>query len=76
MTHFAASDGGPATMGRWMSGMEAIAGVEWVFPPMALIAGIGAEDVFSPTYIQVRGQAVATLPPLRGVAEGGFRVWF
>jgi hypothetical protein len=77
MTHLSADDSAPVTLARWMSGMDALVGADWRFAPdVGIVAGIGAEDVFSSTYVQVRGVPVATLPPLRGVAEAGFRLRF
>ena len=77
LTHFSAQTPSSATQERWMSGMDALVGVEWRFSSeVGLLAGIGGEDVFSTTYVQVQGAPVATLPPLRGVAEVGFRLGF
>jgi hypothetical protein len=77
LTHFSASTPSSSTQQRWMSGMDALVGVEWRFSSeVGVLAGIGGEDVFSSTYVQVSGVPVATLPPLRGVAEAGFRLGF
>ena len=77
LTHFSSETPSSATQERWMSGMDALVGVEWRFSSeVGLLAGIGGEDVFSTTYVQVQGVSVATLPPLRGVAEAGFRLGF
>jgi hypothetical protein len=77
LTYFSAN--GPALVGfdRLMSGIDALVGVDWMFAPdVGLVAGVGGEDVFSPTYIENRGATVGTLPALRGVAEVGFRIRF
>lgn len=77
MTHLSADDPAAVTFERWLSGMDALVGADWRFAPdVGIVAGAGAEDVFSTTYVQVRGAPVATIPPLRGVAEAGFRLRF
>jgi hypothetical protein len=62
---------------RLMSGVDVLAGIDWMFAPkVGLVAGIGAEDVFFSTYVDVDGARKATLVPLRATAELGFRVRF
>ena len=76
LTHFS-SDSPTATMDRWLSGMDALVGVDWMFAPeVGLVAGLGIEDTFASTYVRVGGAPAATLPPLQGVAEAGFRLRF
>jgi hypothetical protein len=75
VTHL--QDTHPATLDRWVSGADAVVGVDWRFTPeVGLVAGVGGEDLFSKTYVQVAGVPVASLPPLRAVAEAGFRLRF
>jgi hypothetical protein len=77
LSHFSGDEPAPVSFDRWMSGMDALVGIDWMFAPdVGLVAGVGGEDVFSPTYIQVRGAPAGTLPALRGVAESGFRIRF
>ena len=75
VTHF--EDAHPATLDRWVSGADALVGVDWRFTSeVGLVAGMGGEDLFSRTYVQVAAAPVASLPPLRAVAEAGFRLRF
>jgi hypothetical protein len=77
MTHLSADEPHPATRDRVVSGIEALAGIDWRFASnVGVVAGVGGEDVFSTTYVYVRGQPVATLVPLRGLAELGVRICF
>jgi hypothetical protein len=77
LSHFSGDEPAPVTFDRLMSGMDALVGIDWMFAPdVGLVAGVGGEDVFSPTYIQLHGAPAGTLPPLRGVAESGFRIRF
>jgi hypothetical protein len=74
-----ASSTGPSVRARWLSGVEAAGDVRWAFTPAggaAALAGVGIVDVFSPTYVTVRGAQVATLPPVRLFAEAGCELRF
>jgi hypothetical protein len=62
---------------RWISGAEVVADLRWLFASnVEALAGIGAKDVFSTTYVSVQGNAVATLPPLALLGEAGIQVRF
>jgi hypothetical protein len=77
VTHFDFDDPKPVTRDRFLSGIDAFADTSWLLSTdVALLAGVGLEDVFSPTYIDVRDARVATLPALRGAAEVGFCIRF
>ncbi len=76
-THFDADDPAPVTRARWLSGLDAVADVSWVLSTeIEALIGAGLEEVFVPTYINVRDMHVATLPALRAVGEAGFRLRF
>jgi hypothetical protein len=77
MAHLSADDPSPATQARWLSGVDAVIDVEWLFAPqVGLMLGLGAEDVFASTYVNVREVRVATIPALRGLGEAGLRTQF
>jgi hypothetical protein len=77
VTHFDFDDPKPVTRDRFLSGIDAFVDTSWLLSTdVALLAGVGLEDVFSPTYIDVRDARVATLPALRGAAEVGFCIRF
>jgi hypothetical protein len=65
---------------RWLSGVEGVVEGDWLFTPdVEVVLGLGLADMFAPTNIYVQGQGappVATIPPLRAVAEAGFRLRF
>ena len=77
-THFDSDDPSPVELramdlgGRHVRRLQLAPGVQQI----AVMAGVGLEDVWSPTYVYVRGLRVATLPPLRAVAEAGFQLRF
>jgi hypothetical protein len=77
VTHFDFDDPKPVTRHRFLSGIDAFVDTSWLLSAdVALLAGVGLEDVFAPTYIDVRDARVATLPALRGAAEVGFCIRF
>jgi hypothetical protein len=54
-----------------------MAEVEWLLPSLVgFVGGVGVQDVFSPTYVEVRDVQVATLPEVRLLAEIGVRARF
>jgi len=76
-THFDSDDPSPASQARWLSGVDAFVDASWLFSSdVAVVAGLGLEDVLAPTYVNVRQVRVATIPPLRVVAELGVRLRF
>ena len=76
-THFDSDDPSPVNHARWISGVDTFVDVSWLLASqIAVMAGVGLEDVWSPTYVYVRDVRVATLPPLRAVAEAGFQLRF
>jgi hypothetical protein len=77
VSHFDADDPAPVTHVRWLSGFDVVVEVGWqLTSEIGLVAGLGLEDVLAPTYIDVRGAQVETIPALRGVAEAGFCLRF
>jgi hypothetical protein len=77
VTHFDSDDPSPVTQARWISGVDTFIDASWFLSSqIAVVAGVGLEDVWSPTYVNVRDVRVATLPPLRAVAEAGFQLRF
>jgi hypothetical protein len=75
VTHFDSDDPTPVTQARWLSGFDAFIDGGWLLSSdVAAVAGVGIEDVLAPTYVNVRETPVATIPPLRAVAELGFRL--
>jgi hypothetical protein len=76
-THFDSDDPSPVALARWISGVDTFVDAQVLLSSqIAAVAGIGLEDVWSPTYIYVRDQRVAILPALRAVAEAGFQLRF
>jgi hypothetical protein len=76
-THFDADDPRPATQARWLSGADAFLEAGWLLSSdLEAILGVGVEDVMAPTYVQVRNTQVATLPPVRLLAELGVKLRF
>jgi hypothetical protein len=62
---------------RWLSGVGATLEGDWLFSrDVELVFGVGAADVFAPTYVTVQGVRVATLPEFRVFPEAGFRLRF
>jgi hypothetical protein len=60
-----------------MSGLASAIDMDWLLVGNAdVLLGAGVEDVFAPTYLDVQGTRVATLPPLRAFAELGARFRF
>jgi hypothetical protein len=77
LSHSSPGDPSPTTQYRWMSGVDVVLEGDWLFVRnIGVFAGIGAQDTFSPTYVDVQGARVATLPPVRGKASTGLRVQF
>jgi hypothetical protein len=77
VTHFDFDDPKPVTRDRFLSGIDAFVDANWLLSTdVALLAGVGLEDVFAPTYVDLKDARVATLPPLRGAAEVGFGIRF
>jgi hypothetical protein len=76
-THFDSDDLSPVTDARWLSGADSFVDGSWLLSSqIAAVAGVGLEDVGSPTYVLMRDVRVATLPALRAVAEAGFQLRF
>jgi len=70
-------DPSPVTRARWLSGVDGYVDAAWFLTAdLAALVGIGVEDVLAPTYVNVRGTQVATIPALRLVAELGVRLRF
>ncbi len=68
---------GPSGYARWLSGVDAVVEGDWLFASdVEVVLGLGLADVFAPTHVDVQGTQVANIPPLRGLAEVGFRLRF
>jgi hypothetical protein len=69
--------GGAATQARYLPGADLALEAVWFFAEgVGLALATGAEAAFGSTDIVVRGQTVATVPPLRIVGEAGIRARF
>jgi hypothetical protein len=67
----------PGGKDRWLSGVEGVVEGDWLFAPdVEVVLGLGLADMLASTYVQVPGVPVVTIPPLRGLAEAGFRLRF
>jgi len=76
-THLSEDDVNPDRRSRWLPGADLL--VEGGFrlagnAELALSAGL--ETVFGKTEIYTHGQVVGVVPPVRAVAEAGFRIGF
>jgi hypothetical protein len=77
VTHSSAGGTDLSTMGRPLSGLDAVVEVEWRLGASAdLLTGVGLEEMFATTYVDLNGKHMATLPPLSAFAQGGVRVRF
>ena len=75
VTRFAA--GQSTTQDAWLSGMGGAVDAELQVSSGAnLVLGVGFEELFSPTYVFVRGVQVDELPASRLLAEAGVRLGF
>jgi hypothetical protein len=62
---------------RWLSGVDGVVEGDWLFAPdVEVVLGLGLADLFLPTYVDVQSATVATIPPVRALAEAGFRLRF
>jgi hypothetical protein len=77
ISRFEAS-GSNAGYDRLLSGAAATIEGDWLFSrEVELVVGVGAADLFaSPTYVNVQGARVATIPEFRVLPEAGFRLRF
>jgi hypothetical protein len=76
-THFDADDPRPVTASHVFSGADAFVDGGWlVSSDVEVVAGVGVEDVMGRTYVDVRNILVATIPPVRLLAELGVRLRF
>jgi hypothetical protein len=77
LSHEVEAGGATSRQGRWLPGLDVIAELSWSFSrTVAAVTGAGVEVAFGNTDVVVDDAQVATLPPLRGVAEVGLRVSF
>jgi hypothetical protein len=77
LRHALARTDNPSSGAHWLPGADAlIEGAFWFAPDMGLVAATGAEVAFGTTRILVDGARVGTIPPLRGLFEGGVRARF
>jgi hypothetical protein len=66
-----------STRARWLSGAGLGVDLRWLAATnLEVLAGIGVDDVFSPTYIVVRGLPAKTLPAVRGLGSFGLAIGF
>ncbi|HEY8076476.1 MAG TPA: hypothetical protein VIF62_20265 [Labilithrix sp.] len=71
------STGGTVSGARWSPAADLVVDGMWLFAGnLGLFAAAGAEAAFGETTVFVAGQPVATVAPLRLVAEAGVRVLF
>jgi hypothetical protein len=72
-----AGEAGPTSFERWLSGADVVVEGDWLFASdVELVLGLGIADVFAPTYVNVQGGWSGSIPPVRGLAEAGFRLRF
>jgi len=77
MSRVASSPTTPGSYERWMSGASAMLEGDVLFAPnVEIVVAVGAIDLFAPTYVDVQGAQVATLPAVRAQGELGFRIRF
>ena len=77
MSRVASSPTTPGSYERWLSGASAMLEGDVLFAPnVEVVLAVGAVDLFSPTYVDVQGAQVATLPAVRAQGELGFRIRF
>lgn len=68
---------GASPPGQWQSGAQALVEGVWQFAPGALaVVAIGGEATFGTLDVVVGGRTVASIEPLRLLAEGGIRARF
>jgi hypothetical protein len=70
------TDGGATQASLVLPGADAALEASWLFRSFSVFAAVGAEGAFGATPIYVHSQEVATIPPVRGVAELGGRLHF
>ena len=71
------ADGVKSEGARWLSGADLAVEGSWFFlEGSAIFAALGGELAFGATDVFVLGERVATISPLRGLAEAGIRVHF
>lgn len=76
-SHLSEDDVAPDRRQRWLGGADLIAeGGFRITPSAGLYGGAGVEAMFGSTDVYTHGARVAVVPPLRTVAELGFRTRF
>jgi hypothetical protein len=78
---YVVSTGGRATASadRWLSGLGTVVDFSWLlFTDIEAIAGLGFEEAFYSTNVQLQGETkpAADFPPLRAIGEAGLRMRF
>jgi hypothetical protein len=77
VSHLSEDDAEPDRRQRWLGGADLIAeGGFRLTSSAGLHLGAGIEVMFGETAVFTRGARVAVVPPLRAVAELGFRTGF
>jgi hypothetical protein len=74
---YAAPDSASSTRARWLLGAGIGTDLRWRFASnVDGLAGVGVDDVFSPTYVVVRGMSTVTFPAVRGLGRLGLTIGF
>jgi hypothetical protein len=77
ISRLSGDEGSPSGHDGWLSGVDGFVEGDWLFAPdVEVVLGVGLADMFAPTYVDVQGTRVATIPPLRALGEAGFRLRF
>lgn len=76
-SHLSEDDAAPDRRSRWLPGCDLMleGGLRFT-ESTGVFAALGAELMFGKTEVYTHGSRVAVVPPLRGVAEIGFRAGF
>jgi hypothetical protein len=74
---YAAPDSTSSTRARWLPGVGIGMDLRWRFAShLEGLAGASVDDVFSPTYVVVRGASTVTFPAVRGLGRLGLAIAF
>jgi hypothetical protein len=74
---YVAPDSASSTRARWLFGVGVSVDLRWLFASnLEAVAGIGVDDVFSPTYVLVQDVPAATFPAVHGIGRLGLGMGF
>jgi hypothetical protein len=77
VTHASPAGADVSTRARTLSGVDVLLDTNWRLARGAsFVAGGGVEEMLATTYVDLNGSRAATLSPLSGIAEAGFRLEF